>query len=64
MDTIMALKITATIMIAILFECGWFQSVKWMTEWNFVYGMIWLLVTGAIQLFVVLRFTEDFIDLF
>ncbi len=56
MDTTTALKITVTIMIVSIFEYGWLLSVKWMIEWNCVYGVIWLLVTGAIELFLFFRF--------
>ncbi|ARM66718.1 hypothetical protein AM4_059 [Lactococcus phage AM4] len=64
MDTTTALKITVTAVIGYLFEYGWYKSVEWISEWNYTCGMIWLLVTFAIQLFLVLKFTDDFLDFF
>ncbi|ARM66217.1 hypothetical protein AM2_089 [Lactococcus phage AM2] len=64
MDTTTALKITVTAVVAYIFEYGWYKSVEWISEWNYTGGMIWLLATFAIQLFLVLRFTGDFLDLF
>lgn len=64
MDTTTALKITVTAVIAYIFEYGWYKSIEWISEWNYTCGMIWLLVTFSIQLFLILRFTDDFLDLF
>ncbi len=64
MDTTTALKITVTAVIGYLLEYGWYKSVEWISEWNYTCGMIWLLVTSAIQLFLILKFTDDFLDLF